>query len=208
MNKTYKDTDLREALRRKYSDTPQLPADFMAKMEERLDAKPVAKTRRLWTWIAAAACFLLIIGIGITTMKDRATQPAQKIAATVEEPQSQGQSEQSRGQARGAEPSEPVPVTAPVTVSIPSKPSTHVARTSPAKPQTDTASAAENLAYYIARLEAEMENLDDSVSSARVEQLIAADVRLQQLVNRIVGKQVEQAVNELKKDSTAQYINF
>ena len=33
MNKTYKDTDLREALRRKYSDTPQLPADFMANME-------------------------------------------------------------------------------------------------------------------------------------------------------------------------------
>ena len=89
-----------------------------------------------------------------------------------------------------------------------SNPSTHVAQTSPAKPQTDTASAAENLAYYIARLEAEMENLDDSVSSARVEQLIAADVRLQQLVNRIVKGQVEQAVNELKKDSTAQYINF
>ena len=36
MNKTYKDTDLREALRRKYSDTPQLPADFMAKMEGRM----------------------------------------------------------------------------------------------------------------------------------------------------------------------------
>ena len=53
-----------------------------------------------------------------------------------------------------------------------------------------------------------MENLDDSVSSARVEQLIAADVRLQQLVNRIVKGQVEQAMQELKKDSTAQYINF
>ena len=85
MNKTYKDTDLREALRRKYSDTPQLPADFMAKMEERLDAKPVAKTRRLWTWVAAAASFLLIIGIGMM-MKDGATQPAQKMAATAEKP--------------------------------------------------------------------------------------------------------------------------
>ena len=86
MNKTYKDTDLREALRRKYSDTPQLPADFMAKMEERLDAKPVAKTRRLWTWVAAAACIFIIIGIGITMMKDNATQPAQKMAATEEKP--------------------------------------------------------------------------------------------------------------------------
>ena len=30
--KKYKDTDLREALKRKYADTPQLPDDFMAKM--------------------------------------------------------------------------------------------------------------------------------------------------------------------------------
>lgn len=34
MNK-YKDTDLREALHRKYANEPQLPADFMAKMEQR-----------------------------------------------------------------------------------------------------------------------------------------------------------------------------
>ena len=205
MNKTYKDTDLREALRRKYSDTPQLPADFMAKMEKRLDAKPVAKTRRLWTWVAAAACFLLIIGIGITMMKDGETQPAQKIAATADKPVPA------------------IPLTQDTTTHVAQTPrptysktvdprslktSTHVARTSPAKPQTDTASAADRLNDYIARLEAEMENLDDSVSAARVEKLIAADVRLQQLVNRIVKGQVEQAVNELKKDSTAQYINF
>ena len=68
MNKRYKDTDLREALHRKYADTPQLPADFMAKMEARMDAKPVAKTRRLWPWVAVAASFLLIIGIGLTMM--------------------------------------------------------------------------------------------------------------------------------------------
>ena len=30
----YKDTDLREALKRKYADTPQLPADFITKMQE------------------------------------------------------------------------------------------------------------------------------------------------------------------------------
>ena len=68
MNKRYKDTDLREALHRKYADTPQLPADFMAKMEARMDAKPVAKTRRLWPWVAVAASFLLMIGIGLTMM--------------------------------------------------------------------------------------------------------------------------------------------
>ena len=138
-------------------------------------------------------------------MKDGATQPAQKMAATAEKPATVIPSPQDTTThvAQTPRPTylETVDPRSP-------KPSTHVAQTSPAKPQTDTASAAENLAYYIARLEAEMENLDDSVSSARVEQLIAADVRLQQLVNRIVKGQVEQAMHELKKDSTAQYINF
>ena len=64
MNKRYNDTDLREALHRKYADEPQLPADFMAKMERRLD-----KRTPLWRWVAAAACFLLIIGIGLYYQK-------------------------------------------------------------------------------------------------------------------------------------------
>jgi len=68
MNERYKDTDLREALRRKYSDVPELPADFMASMNERLQAKPVTKTRRLWPWVAAAASLLLLIGIGMTML--------------------------------------------------------------------------------------------------------------------------------------------
>ena len=75
MNKRYKDTDLREALHRKYADTPQLPADFMAKMEGRMDAKPVARTRRLWPWLSIAACILLIIGIGVHVQFSDWTRP-------------------------------------------------------------------------------------------------------------------------------------
>ena len=70
------------------------------------------------------------------------------------------------------------------------------------------ATEAESLADCIARLEAEMDGLDDSVSADQVERLIAADVRLQQMVNRIVGKQVEQAMNEIQNDSTSNYITF
>lgn len=92
-----------------------------------------------------------------------------------------------------------------------------VAQVIPVKPQrtkrtniqaTDSTPAAENLADCIARLEAEMEKLDDSVSSAQVERLIAADARLQQMVYRIVGKQAEQAMNNIQNDSTANYISF
>jgi hypothetical protein len=86
-----------------------------------------------------------------------------------------------------------------------------------AKPQTSkrtnnqtasSASSAENLADCIARLESEMEKLDDSVSSAQVERLIAADARLQEMVYRIVGKQAEEAMNKIQNDSTANYISF
>ena len=68
MKDKFKDTDLREALRRKYANTPQLPADFMASMEKRLQPQPVAKTRRLWRWISAVACLIFLIGVGITIM--------------------------------------------------------------------------------------------------------------------------------------------
>ena len=81
MNKTYKDTDLREALHRKYADTPHLPADFMAKMEQRMDAKPVAKTRKLWAWLSAAACILLIIGIGLHVQFEGASHPIAQSSA-------------------------------------------------------------------------------------------------------------------------------
>lgn len=63
MNKTYKDTDLREALRRKYAETPKLPDDFMAKMRQQTEPEP-ARRVTLWRWVAAAACLIIIIGIG------------------------------------------------------------------------------------------------------------------------------------------------
>jgi len=69
-------------------------------------------------------------------------------------------------------------------------------------------SSDDRLNYYISQLEAEMEAVDDSVREAHLEKLIAADFRLQQLVNRIVKDETEQAMKELQKDSTANYINF
>ena len=89
MNKRYKDTDLREALHRKYADTPQLPADFMAKMEQRMAERQAApsgsaagaKRARLWPWVAVAASFLLIIGIGLTMMPtEQQTKPEAQVA--------------------------------------------------------------------------------------------------------------------------------
>jgi len=84
----FKDTDLREALRRKYSDTPQLPADFMASMKQRMEEpKQAPKLRMLWRWIAAAACLLFIIGIGITLWPKHEAQMVQpQVAQKKEQP--------------------------------------------------------------------------------------------------------------------------
>ena len=94
MNK-FNDTDLREALRRKYSDTPQLPSDFMASMKQRMEAdvhedqKP-APTIRRWRWMAAAACLLFIIGIGITLWPKHEAQTIQpQVAQKIEQPQTE-----------------------------------------------------------------------------------------------------------------------
>ena len=53
-----------------------------------------------------------------------------------------------------------------------------------------------------------MDALDDSVRAAHLEKLIAADARLQMLVNRIIKAETEQAFDELRNDSTSNYINF
>ena len=83
--KRYKDTDLREALHRKYADTPQLPADFMNNMERKMNPPMI----RRWWWVAAAASFLLIIGIGLTMMPTEETAPtATKVVAKMEPQQS------------------------------------------------------------------------------------------------------------------------
>ena len=95
MKERYNDTDLREALRRKYSDTPQLPSDFMASMKQRMEAdvhedqKP-APTIRRWRWMAAAACLLFIIGIGITLWPKHEAQTIQpQVAQKIEQPQTE-----------------------------------------------------------------------------------------------------------------------
>lgn len=65
----YKDTDLREALRRRYSDTPQLSADFADRLRQRTEEPRPRKKGRIkslpyWKMLvgaAAAASVLLLL---------------------------------------------------------------------------------------------------------------------------------------------------
>ena len=75
MNNKLKDTDLREALRHKYANTPLLPADFMAGMEQRMKAKP---RRRINGWLLRVACLLILIGVGtMVLMEDKEPLPSE-----------------------------------------------------------------------------------------------------------------------------------
>ena len=73
----YKDTDLREALRRRYSDTPQLSADFADRLRQRIEeqnAKP--KHRRVWLYsgIAAAAAASILLLLTLHYYNDRGVE--------------------------------------------------------------------------------------------------------------------------------------
>ena len=79
MNEKYKDTDLREALRRKYADTPKLPADFMKELTP--NPSPRVGRTRVLRWMAAAACLLVIVGVSLTMLhKEKPAKPEQIIA--------------------------------------------------------------------------------------------------------------------------------
>ena len=96
MNEKYKDTDLREALRRRYADTPKLPEGWNIPIpQEEPTPSPSQREGRIkslpyWGrfgggsfWgrlVAAAACLLIIVGVGFTLLpKDEPAKQAQVI---------------------------------------------------------------------------------------------------------------------------------
>ena len=170
-------------------------SDKLPKQPRAVKEKPKIVTLRwLMAGIAASIALLLVFYLGRSTA-EQPTLVAEKTVVTKDSVQPKHEA---------ITPTEKTEETV-VAQTTPTKRPT-VQRSNASK--ADSALAAENLANCIARLEAEMNNLDDSVSSAQVERLIAADFRLQQMVNRIVGKQAEQAMNKILNDSTANYVSF
>ena len=201
--KTHKDTDLREALRRKYANTPQIPADFserlMKRMEESVSTKK-PRHRHIWLYATIgtiAASFLLLLTIPYINKVETKEQPV-----VTQRHVKQDITMESEKQLQPQETSIVVSNVQPKHSNIVRK------RHDSAKEEDTLSSSSERLQYYIAKLEAEMKNLDDSVREAHLEKLIAADEHLQQLVYSIVNDKAEQTINELQKDSTANYINF
>ena len=196
----------RQALQRQNDRASEMkmPDDMEQRVMKRIKSK--SKSSR-WLYAASisaiAAGLLLLIGFSLF-MKDGKSEKEEPIVA---------QHKEQRDSVVKVEEKDPMPMIARETpVLTPSK-NAHQAVTIVRQPvnENETISVAiadDRLNYYISQLEAEMEAVDDSVRAAHLEKLIAADFRLQQLVNRIVKGEEQQALNEMEKDSTANYINF
>ena len=200
------DNNLREAINQSEQKLPTMPTDLNERLMMRINGSENTSKRRYLPFItisiAVAASLLLFIvfhfGKGQTEMV-----PKETVHQTVKVENVQ----KSYKESVPVEVSKKPMVAQKNRVSTPSKRSKSKTKQTNV-PESNVNTTTENLDFYIARLEAEMDNLDDSVSSAQVEKIITAVARLQQLVYRIVGKQTEQAIHEIQKDSTANYINF
>jgi hypothetical protein len=138
-------------------------------------AKRQAKRRYLRWTIAATIAIVLAIGVAVLWPK----QEAMSLVATT----------------NAIQKSQPIP-TAQDTVLVAQQPpipkqiKSHTVKRQQVSRQTSTI---DSLQYYIARLEHELENVSDSTYTAKAEQVIRADARLQKLVQRIM-------IGELTKD--------
>ena len=75
------DNALREALRQDEAELPQMPPDLNARLMKRMaQQKPVAKTRRLWPWVAAA-CVAAFIIVNIMPPKGSTPNPFPQTAS-------------------------------------------------------------------------------------------------------------------------------
>ena len=196
----------RQALQRQNDRASEMkmPDDMEQRVMRRIKSK--SKSSR-WLYAASisaiAAGLLLLIGFSLF-MKDGKSEKVGPIVA---------QHKEQRDSMVKVEEKEPMPMIAQDTPVLTQNKKAHQADGIARQPvnENETISVAiadDRLNYYISQLEAEMEALDDSVRAAHLEKLIAADFRLQQLVNRIVKDEADQALREIQKDSTANYINF
>ena len=62
------DQNLRDALQQEEAALPQMPADLNARLMQRVGDEQPKQHRTVWRWMAAAACLLLLIGIGFTLL--------------------------------------------------------------------------------------------------------------------------------------------
>ena len=187
----YKDKGLRQALQRRNetAERMMLPEDFTDRLMERLEeATPSlpprgeenakASPRGGW-WGLAAACLLIIIGVGMTLLPKE--EPAKTQQIVVKKTEQQG----SEPKAIEKEP-----------VQMAKEEKTVVAKTTMVNKQpkasisesktSTTVATTDSLDYYIDKIERELAQVDESLYIERMNKVIQADERLQRIVNSYI----------------------
>ena len=195
-----KDRGLRQALQRRNeaAERMMLPEDFTDRLMERLEeATPSlpprgeenakASPRGGW-WGLAAACLLIIIGVGMTLL------PKEELTKT-EQPRPQ---QPAPAQREGSKKASPIgggwrglPIAKSKAISQRPTRTTPTPQTPPhvqnvaVSPQRTT-QATDSLDYYIDKIERELAQVDESLYIERMNKVIRADERLQRIVNSYI----------------------
>ena len=185
----HKDQGLRQALQRRNEAAEQmtLPEDFTDRLMEQI-GKPTptlpkgGRIKSLPYWgrlVAAAACLLIIIGVGMALLPKEEPAKTQQIVVKKTE------SQRSEPKAIEKEPiqmakEEKAVVAKTTMVNKRSKASVSESKTS------TTAATTDSLDYYIDKIERELAQVDESLYIERMNKVIRADERLQRMVNSYI----------------------
>ena len=105
------DRNLRDAHRQEEAEQPQMPADLNARVMQRVGDEQPKHSRTMWRWMAAAACLLLIIGIGYALLpKEQQDEPlvAQKTVCPISEDMPKAEPEPQAEEMQAEEPQQKV----------------------------------------------------------------------------------------------------
>jgi hypothetical protein len=149
---------------------------------DRIVSQRRAKRRQLRWAIAAVIVALIVVGTIVLWPKE---QVGDTIVATKTEKLNQSEVSYAELDNSDARPS--VAVIAPAKLAVSPK---GIAKRVKQQPKANTT---DSLQYYIARLEKELENVNESTYAVKAEEVLRADARLQKLVQRIM-------MGELTKD--------
>ena len=187
-NEEYKDRGLRQALQRRNeaAERMTLSEDFTDRLMERLE-KPTptlskgGRTKSLPYWgrlVAAAACLLIIIGVGLKLLPKE--EPANTQPVVVK-----------KTEKKGSEPKaiekEPIQITKEEKAVVAKTTMVNKrAKASISESKTPTAATTDSLDYYIDKIERELAQVDESLYIERMNKVIRADERLQRMVNSYI----------------------
>lgn len=173
-----------QMLRQSHSDEACWLTDDETAVYDRIVSQRHARRTRL-RW-AAAAAIVLVLAVGTLVLWPRHTKEQQVATTTV----ATGTSAEPN-LSTSASVAEPMPTAAPVAATPePATPKTaprQVAkRAKTHQASTHQPSVTDSLQYYIARLEKELETVNENTYAVKAEEVIRADARLQRLVQRIM----------------------